>query len=139
MLLNCFYCLVLSSFVVCYKQFSDGKIIALNIGEGSVSTIFVCSASWYACGWGVIANDVLKMRKVIAFQSSWITIYYKIPYRILLHIAHLCRWSIRRNSNSNRQVIYSRFRSSRPEVFCRKRVLKNFAKFSGKHLCRSLL
>ena len=34
MLLNCFYCLVLSSFVVCYKQFSDGKIIALNIGEG---------------------------------------------------------------------------------------------------------
>ena len=30
-------------------------------------------------------------------------------------------------------------RSSRPEVFIKKGVLKNFAKFTGKHLCRSLL
>ena len=30
------------------------------------------------------------------------------------------------------------FRSSRPEVFCRKGVLGNFAKFTGKHLCQSL-
>ena len=29
--------------------------------------------------------------------------------------------------------------SSRPEVFCKKSVLRNFAKFSGKHLCQSLL
>ena len=29
-------------------------------------------------------------------------------------------------------------RSSRPEVFCKKGVPKNFAKFTGKHLCRSL-
>ena len=29
--------------------------------------------------------------------------------------------------------------SSRPEVFCKKVVLKNFAKFTGKHLCQSLL
>ena len=26
------------------------------------------------------------------------------------------------------------YRSSRPEVFCKKGVLKNFAKFTGKHL-----
>ena len=30
------------------------------------------------------------------------------------------------------------FRSSRPEVFCKKSVLENFAKFAGKYLCRSL-
>ena len=30
------------------------------------------------------------------------------------------------------------FRSSRPEMFCRKGVLKNFAKFTGNHLCQSL-
>ena len=30
------------------------------------------------------------------------------------------------------------FRSSRPEVFCKKSVLGNFAKFAGKHLCQSL-
>ena len=30
------------------------------------------------------------------------------------------------------------FRSSRPDVFCKKCLLRNFAKFVGKHLCRSL-
>ena len=30
------------------------------------------------------------------------------------------------------------FRSSRLEVFCKKDALRNFAKFSGKHLCQSL-
>ena len=29
-------------------------------------------------------------------------------------------------------------RSSRPEVFCEKGVLRNFANFTGKHLCQSL-
>ena len=33
---------------------------------------------------------------------------------------------------------YNGYRSSCPEVFCKKGVLKNFAKFSGKHLCQSL-
>ena len=28
--------------------------------------------------------------------------------------------------------------SSRPEVFCEKGVLRNFTKFTGKHLCQSL-
>ena len=30
------------------------------------------------------------------------------------------------------------FKSSRPEVFCKKGVLRNFAKFTGKHLCQRL-
>ena len=30
----------------------------------------------------------------------------------------------------------SDYRSSRPEVFCKKGVLRNFAKFTGKHLCQ---
>ena len=30
------------------------------------------------------------------------------------------------------------FRSSRPEVFCKKSFLRNFAKFTGKYLCQSL-
>ena len=29
-------------------------------------------------------------------------------------------------------------RSSRPEVFCKKGVLRNIAKFTGRHLCQSL-
>ena len=31
----------------------------------------------------------------------------------------------------------SGLRSSRPEVFCKKGVLRNFTKFTGKHLCQS--
>ena len=30
------------------------------------------------------------------------------------------------------------YRSSSPEVFCKKGFLKNFAKITGKHLCKSL-
>ena len=30
------------------------------------------------------------------------------------------------------------YRSSRPKVFCKKGVLKNFPKFTGKHLCQNL-
>ena len=30
------------------------------------------------------------------------------------------------------------FRSSRPEMFCKKAVLSDFPKFTGKHLCQSL-
>ena len=35
-------------------------------------------------------------------------------------------------------LIVNIFRSSRPEVFCKKIVLGNFAKFTGKHLCERL-
>ena len=33
---------------------------------------------------------------------------------------------------------WSLVRSSHPEVFCKKDVLRNFAKFTGKHLCQNL-
>ena len=38
---------------------------------------------------------------------------------------------------STKRVIH-KTRSSRPEVFCKKGVLRNFAKFLRKHLCQSL-
>ena len=33
---------------------------------------------------------------------------------------------------------YKLYRSSHPEVFCKKGVLRNFAKLTGEHLCQSL-
>ena len=36
------------------------------------------------------------------------------------------------------QIITSLNQTQSPEVFCKKGVLKNFAKFAGKHLCWSL-
>ena len=35
-------------------------------------------------------------------------------------------------------IFYTTHRSSLPEVFCKKGVLINFTKFTGKHLCQSL-
>ena len=35
-------------------------------------------------------------------------------------------------------LVYNNLRSSRPEVICKKGVLRNFAEFIGKHLCQSL-
>ena len=37
-----------------------------------------------------------------------------------------------------RPKAFSEFRSSCPEVLCKKGVLKNFSKLPGKHLCQSL-
>ena len=34
--------------------------------------------------------------------------------------------------------VMPKYRSSRPEVFCRRGILRNFAKFTGKNLCQSL-
>ena len=35
--------------------------------------------------------------------------------------------------------VETNFEGSRPDAFCKKRVLRNFAKFTGKHLCQGLL
>ena len=45
-------------------------------------------------------------------------------------------WTSRVNEHAH--YYYTIFKSSRPEVFCEKVVLKNFAKFTRKHLCQSL-
>ena len=41
------------------------------------------------------------------------------------------------NSNINKRVLSYICRSSRPKVFRKKGVLRNFTKFTGKHLCQS--
>ena len=47
-------------------------------------------------------------------------------------------WVQRINFSKKLSVLVTTLRSSRPEVFCKKGVLRNFAKFTGKHLCQSL-
>ena len=42
------------------------------------------------------------------------------------------------NEVVSKTLFATKFRSSRSEVFCKKVVLRNFAKFTGKHLCQSL-
>ena len=38
----------------------------------------------------------------------------------------------------NSPLKLNKYRSSRPEMFCKKGVLRHFAKFNGKHLCQGL-
>ena len=44
-----------------------------------------------------------------------------------------------KNSCNGANEHFKKEKGSRPEVFCKKGVLKNFAKFTGKHLCQSFL
>ena len=46
-----------------------------------------------------------------------------------------CMGSKKTNIFNNLNI---RDKSSRPDVFCKSGVLKNFAKFTGRHLCQSL-
>ena len=44
---------------------------------------------------------------------------------------------LKNNEEKFRELVSVIFRSSRSKVFCKKGVLRNFAKFTGKHLCQS--
>ena len=46
--------------------------------------------------------------------------------------------SVLRKSYLRMYYDFQTCRSSRPEVFCKKSVLRNFTKFTGKQLCQSL-
>ena len=51
--------------------------------------------------------------------------------------AYFTQWNT--DDSLSQSIIFGPlFRSSRPEVFCKKRILKNFTKFTGKHLCQRL-
>ena len=56
--------------------------------------------------------------------SNWISMFFR---NSLLQMHH-----------KNWLTEVTRYRSSRPEVFCNKGVLRNFSKFTGKRLCQSL-
>ena len=38
----------------------------------------------------------------------------------------------------DKNKVFQAYRSSHPDVFCEKGVLRNFTKFTGKHLCQNL-
>ena len=65
-----------------------------------------------------IPATVCKFCKVAGCKPAFLQILQSIP-NVFLRIS--------RN-----------FRSSRPEVFCKKDILKYFEKITGKHLCQSL-
>ena len=65
--------------------------------------------------------------------------YLSVQYHVLLlhSLKLILKWFIHLEKPVTKpeNVIY---RSSRPEVFCKKGFVRNFTKFIGKHLCHSL-
>ena len=58
---------------------------------------------------------------VLSWFISGMFFFVQFPFRISINCAAL-----------------PKYRSSRPDVFCKKGVLSNFTKFTGKHLCHRL-
>ena len=77
------------------------------------------------------------------FEARLHDIFYSWTFDLLLINSRYSVWSFRSNrSELNRIYSLWSFRSSRPEkqspeVFCTKGALRNFAKFTEKHLCQS--
>ena len=71
-----------------------------------------------------------KTHTYLSFRYSYEIFYENIKiFRIIILATILCQ-SI---------TLIAKCRSSTPEVFCKKGVLRNSANFTGKHLCKSLL
>ena len=66
-----------------------------------------------------------EMNRLVSKGTS--NTYLKVPFEK--------NW---RFQNSDFLSLLRNFRSSRPEVFCQKFVLRNFTKFTGKHMCQVL-
>ena len=77
--------------------------------------------------WVNRSTNLQKMNSVIRFSVPYSLklaeyLFSKIPLPLL----------------PNSILFFNTIRSSRPELFCKKGVLKNIAKFTVKHLCQSL-
>ena len=70
----------------------------------------------------IISSCIKTFKQVLSFLSDMLYLYFGQNFTFLKFEAS--SW-ISRNSH--------------PEVFCKKGILRNVAKFTGKHLCQRLL
>ena len=68
---------------------------------------------------------------IMSFAMNHSVVHYFNPFKIKRH------WIDKHSGKHQISLITSR--SSHPEMFCEKVVLRNFEMFTGKHLCESLL
>ena len=77
-----------------------------------------------------------RIHCVLLFVINKVLSLYQRQFLMVLGEGHLKKLFLQQSPVLQKTTIY---RSSRPEVFCKKGVLRNFAKFTGKHLRQSLL
>ena len=84
-------------------------------------------------------NDIRIYINLIGILLLWLTGYNKNVNFLFQGVWTItCHLKIEKEQNYI-PVLGMLYRSSRPDVFCKKDVLRNFGKFTGKHLlCQSL-
>ena len=93
-------------------------------------------------GWIIIY--VLNSISIICRATSYLnhmhqsTIQASLLALILIFQYIHSIWKMYEWVTNGKLMFQKCYRSSRPEVFCKKGVLKNLAKFTGKHQCQSL-
>ena len=75
----------------------------------------------------------LKEHIEITSRGKLVLVIYVYFIALFWIVHHIWCWSFFPSG-----TFVSRPRNSHPEVFCKKVVLRNFPKFTGKHLCQSL-
>ena len=102
--------------------------LLLNLNKFLILFCFHC---WLNTGW---INLVVKQlsRKVSTGRKLG-------PYFCHVYLPNLEKCSgVHRKNSSTFLLFWAENRSSRPDVFCKKVILRSFAKFTGKQLCQSL-
>ena len=100
--------------------------LLLNLNKFLILFCFHC---WLNTGW---INLVVK-------QLSWkVSTGRKLgPYFCHVYLPNLEKCSgVHRKNSSTFLLFWAENRSSRPDVFCKKVILRSFAKFTGKQLCQ---
>ena len=83
----------------------------------------------------------LCIKGLILFEqpdSDLDSLWHKMDERDSLLLSQTFSLSKTKTESDDLVVLLNNGRSSRPEVFCKKGVLRNFKKLTGKHLCQSL-
>ena len=77
------------------------------------------------------------IESTVPLNGSVITLRYlgKMTFQIRTRINRIMKNKL---PYCNLRFVFQTERSSRPEMFCKKGVLRNFTKSTGKHLCQSL-
>ena len=88
--------------------------------------IHVTFSRLFVCLFAFWKNNLLTLNRLI---KTWL----KFALEIYTNLFVSCK-----KFSKTWTYVSSRFKSSRPKVFCKIGFLKNFARFTGKHLCHSL-
>ena len=114
-----------------YQRFVVRKRHSWNIFGCYCCYCCLSNFNWNQLCWSFFFSKVAWMRVCNFFAKTVNGFRYSSKYASLSHelSTYYCNTDVCKDPND--------YRSSRSEVFCKKEVLRNFAKFTGKHLCQS--